>query len=61
MQEKKESQEYIDSQRQQQEEIEQILREKQQQGYQFAAIDESGEEIIVSKDKQAWEGTYRFE
>jgi hypothetical protein len=51
----------VQAQRDQQTELESILRQKKQEGYQFAGIDEHGEEVWVSQDSQNWESVYRFE
>jgi len=51
----------IQAQRDQQTEIAGILRQKQQEGFQFAGIDNVGEEIWVSKDSQNWQAVHRFD
>jgi hypothetical protein len=51
----------IQAQRDQQTELENTLRQKKQEGYQFAGIDEHGEEVWVSQDQQNWESVFRFE
>jgi hypothetical protein len=51
----------LQAQRDQQAELEGILRQKQQEGFQFAGTDEHGEEAWVSKDSQNWQSVYRFE
>jgi hypothetical protein len=51
----------IQAQRDQQTEMENILRQKKEQGYQFAGMDEHGEEVWASQDQQNWESVFRFE
>jgi hypothetical protein len=51
----------IQAQRDQQAELENILRQKKQEGYQFAGMDDHGEEVWASQDQQNWESVFRFE